>query len=316
MTVTLAVSTLIFPLIVACMIAFGGRKAPPPFPGLEGVFASLSQAKYPDLQSCSAREGTTLTFRAYPAHDSAFVTLLIHGSASDSRAMHTIGEALQRRGVAAYAMDVRGHGGSGRRGDVDYVGQLEDDVADMLAHIRSLHSGAAVSVVGHSMGGGLALRYAGSSYGETVDRYVVASPLIHHAVSTTRRDVGGWAVPFLPRIIGLSILDSMHIRIFQYLPVIAFAVPASIPDLTSRYSFRLQSNFRPHMNWKSDIRNIRRPVTVLVGTADELFVSSAYAPLLEPLNPHIVVRVLPGIGHFGVYVEPVALNAIAEAILG
>ena len=37
-----------------------------------------------------------------------------------------------RAGCETYAVDIRGHGGSGTRGDITYIGQLEDDLADLV----------------------------------------------------------------------------------------------------------------------------------------------------------------------------------------
>jgi pimeloyl-ACP methyl ester carboxylesterase len=229
--------------------------------------------------------------------------------------MHCVAESLCLRGIGAYAVDVRGHGGSGRHGDIDYIGQLEDDLADVIEALKRLHANARIAVVGHSLGGGLALRFAGSNYGKMVDRYVVAAPFIHHAVSVTRKDAGGWAAPYLPRIIGLTILEKMGIRSFQHLTCISFALPDLGAGLVSKYSFRLLSNFRPHLNWKGDIRKIGRPVSVIVGAEDEMFVAEEYAPLLEPLNAQIHTKVLPGLGHFGIYVDTAATEAIGNAIL-
>ena len=86
-------------------------------------------------------------------------------------------------------------------------------------------------------------------------------------------------------------------------------------DLTGFYSYRLQSNLRPDtMKWKEQIRNLQRPVHVVVGENDELFVANAYAPLLTPLTPHISVQVLPGLGHIDIYAKPAAMNAIANLV--
>jgi pimeloyl-ACP methyl ester carboxylesterase len=304
-----------FLLVVAGLIVFGTRKDPAPMAGVGEAFAHLEGAEFPDLQSIVARDGAILHFRAYSAPSAARVALLIHGSASDNRTMLTVAQDLSARGVSAYAINVRGHGGTGAKGDIGYIGQLEDDLVDILNHLQRQHPGAGMTVVGHSAGGGLALRFAGGTNGDMANRYVAVAPFIHHAVSTTRKGVGGWVAPYVPRIVGLSILDFMHLRVFQYLPVIAYAVPVDAPGLTSHYSFRLQSNFRPHMDWKKDIVNIRRPTVVIVGEQDEMFVASAYAPLLEPLNKNIRIEVLPGLGHFDVYTDPSAMKAIADAVL-
>jgi alpha-beta hydrolase superfamily lysophospholipase len=38
---------------------------------------------------------------------------------------------VRAAGITTYVPDIRGHGGSGRRGDIDYIGQLDDDLADL-----------------------------------------------------------------------------------------------------------------------------------------------------------------------------------------
>jgi non-heme chloroperoxidase len=45
--------------------------------------------------------------------------------------MNPLAKTLQAEGVTVYAPDLRGHGSSGRRGDIDYIGQLDDDLVDL-----------------------------------------------------------------------------------------------------------------------------------------------------------------------------------------
>ena len=62
---------------------------------------------------------------------------MVHGSSGSSGGtIHAVSQALSARGVETFAIDIRGHGGSGTRGDIAYLGQLEDDMADLVALIR------------------------------------------------------------------------------------------------------------------------------------------------------------------------------------
>ena len=89
-------------------------------------------------------------------------------------------------------------------------------------------------------------------------------------------------------------------------------MPEGRSDLTGFYSFRLQANFRPDtMKWKQPLKKLQRPVDLIVGENDELFIVHAYATLL---TPHISVQVLPGLGHVDIYMKPVAMNAIVESV--
>ena len=62
------------------------------------------------------------------------VAIVIHGSSGSSGGtIHALSQALAAHGVETWAVDIRGHGTSGTRGDIGYVGQLEDDLADFVA---------------------------------------------------------------------------------------------------------------------------------------------------------------------------------------
>ncbi len=301
--------------VVAALIAFGASSPPQPLAAVAGAVTKTDYRGLPALQHFTARDGQALAYRAYAAGNSERVAVLIHGSSADSHAMHAVGLALATSGITAYALDMRGHGASGRRGDIDYVGQLDDDLADFVHSLRSEHPKAQLSLIGHSSGGGFALRIAGGANRELFDRYVLLAPFLHPEAPTTRPNAGGWVQPFIPRMIGIGILDSIGLPWFQHLPVLAFALPPEAAHkTTSTYSYRLQLSFRPHQDYLSDVRGIVKPTQLLIGANDELFIADQYAPLLEPLQPRLTVKRLPDISHIGIVVQPAALAAIVAAL--
>lgn len=89
------------------------------------------------LKQYVARDGTPLSFRHYPAATNTHL-ILVHGSSAHSAYLHAFAEYLSVKNIASvYSPDLRGHGLSpARRGDIDYIGQLEDDLADLISHIR------------------------------------------------------------------------------------------------------------------------------------------------------------------------------------
>lgn len=93
-------------------------------------FQSADYSDLPELQSFHARDQTALAYRAYPPIGGARACgsiVLIHGSSADSRSMHILARAIADTGFAVYAVDMRGHGESGQKGLIAYVGQLEDE---------------------------------------------------------------------------------------------------------------------------------------------------------------------------------------------
>jgi alpha-beta hydrolase superfamily lysophospholipase len=199
-------SILIFAAVLTAMIVLGRRRPPAPLQSMnDGALQKLAVGPDVERKTFSARDGASLAYREFPGGGDR-VAILIHGSTADGRAMQALGHSLAEQSISAYALDMRGHGASGRRGDIDYVGQLEDDVADFVKHLRIAHPHAKLVLIGHSSGGGFSLRFACGKYGALFDRYILAAPFIHHAVSTTRPGSGGWARPFMPRIIALTTL--------------------------------------------------------------------------------------------------------------
>ena len=132
--------------------------------GLDFSELMTGRSGAPEPQSFQARDGARLEYRLYPA-DSNRAVILLHGSGSHSRYLSPLADYLRSEGLArVYTPDLRGHGRAPeRRGDVDYIDQLEDDLADLIEVIKRDHPGIGVVLGGHSSGGGLALRFAGGA---------------------------------------------------------------------------------------------------------------------------------------------------------
>jgi pimeloyl-ACP methyl ester carboxylesterase len=273
----------------------------------------------PELSRYQGRDGTWLAYRLYPAANGARdrIAILAHGSSASSIEMHAVAKALAAEGVTAVAVDFRGHGASGTRGDVAYPGQLDDDLADLIAALRAGYPAARFSVIGHSAGGGFALRIAGGPLGAAFDRFVLLSPYLGYAAPTNRpaQGPGFWASPDLPRIIATLMLGRLGIDWPQSLPVIAFAnAPEAKMFVTSQYSFRLLQNYTAPPDWKSAFRRARGRVAVVAGGDDELMNVEAYGRELLPLG--VPVTIVPGVDHIGIVYRPEAIKAIVAALAG
>jgi acylglycerol lipase len=90
----------------------------------------------------------------------AIVTIAHGGAEHGGRYAWTAGQ-LTARGYAVYAIDHRGHGRSaGPRAYVDRIDNAVTDLHTLDGIARDRHAGAAVFLLGHSMGGLIALSYA------------------------------------------------------------------------------------------------------------------------------------------------------------
>ncbi len=292
--------------IAFVLILIGKGKTPTPDEGgLDFNELFFDYKNLPQLQTFIARNGEKLGCRYYPAQSDK-VIILIHGSGWHSQYFLPLAEFLSSEGIAqVYTPDLRGHGPKPeRRGDVNYIDQMEDDLADLITSIRKDNPNATLIVGGHSSGGGLVVRFAGSRYSKIADAYVLLSPFLKYNAPTMRANSGGWANPYNGRIAGLTILNIMGIHWFDYLTAIEFNMPEEAKDGTETlsYSHRLNTAYAPR-NYKKDLRAITQPLLVAVGTMDESFIADQFEPLISQYTI-AQVKLLPDATHMGVVVCP------------
>jgi alpha-beta hydrolase superfamily lysophospholipase len=130
------------------------------------------------VASDSPLRTTSLVLRQWPARGPARAAILgLHGF-GDAGDLTFEGAAgyWSSRGVAVYALDQRGFGSnsSGRRWPGSDA--LIADAVAIARRVRARHPGRPLVVVGHSMGGGVAL--AGAAAGMEADALVLAGPAI------------------------------------------------------------------------------------------------------------------------------------------
>ena len=312
------ISAVIYFGIVAVLILTGKPKKPDPTqrgPAFDELFFDYS--RLPELKSFTARDGTQLAYRHYPA-ESDKIVILLHGAGWHSRYFLPLAEFISSEGLAqVYTPDLRGHGLSPkRRGDVDYIGQFEDDLADLIAMIQKDNPNSMLIVGGHSSGGGLSIRFAGSQYGKKAKAYLLMSPFLKYNAPTTRLKSGGFTMPYTGRIIGLVMLNSVGIRWFNYLTVMKFNMPERARDGTETlsYSYRLTTAYAPH-DYEKDLSAITQPLLVIAGTKDETMIYCQYEPVISQYTK-VQVKLLQGVTHMGLVVSSEVRPVIKEWMEG
>ncbi len=300
--------------VAGSVLAFDAPTKPAPLASISEPFAKIDFSDLPAVRTYPARDGVPLGYRVYEGAG-AQVVVLIHGSSDDGTGLHPLAKALRDAGASVYVPVLRGHRNSGRSGDIDYIGQLGDDLADMMAVLRPLHANTSFSLIGFSTGGGFVLRVIASPQEKLFDRFIMISPALPPGAPTIRQDTGGWVSIALPRIIALSILNRIGIDCFNGLPIVAFATSPTAPNLTSVYSFRLAVGFGATRDYLAALGHSTKPAALMVGGADELFYPDRFAPLFAPARSDLAITIVPGVGHIGMTVAPDGIAAVRKAFL-
>lgn len=302
---------------LAAALVFGGPARPRPMQSIGDPFKGVDFSALPPSGRYQARDGAQLAYRRYApggGQASRGSVVLVHGSSANSQSMHPLAQSFAQAGFTVYSVDMRGHGDSGPRGDIAYVGQLEDDLQDFMQAVRP---GSPKTLVGFSAGGGFAIRVAGGASQALFDNYLFMAPYTSRHAATYRPDAGGWVSVGVPRLVALSLLNQIGVNRFNHLPVVAFAVnDAPQAALTPSYAFALAANFQPHEDWRGDIRGIRAPSAVLDGEDDEVFVAAKYAQVFaEAGRPDIPVTLVPGTNHISLTLAAPARSAAVDAVV-
>ena len=298
----------------------------PPMPPETDVFGFSSErdksaTDLPALQQFRARDGDALAYRFYDAA-SERILIFVHGSSYHGGGYHDLASAVSAAGAAKVVLvNMRGHYFSGRRrGDVEYIGQYEDDIVDLIRELRKQGHKGPIILGGHSSGAGFVLRFAGGAgpKQEAIAGYIALAPIIPRTAAVRGGDAGGWNVIHLPRILGLVALNIIGVHGFDGLPIIAFNKPASAWNGTETlaYSWRLNVSYHPRNDYASDVKAMPSNALILVGDKDEAVDGAALLALLKEAGYRGSAEILPQTNHFGIFHDAGALKRTVDYVAG
>lgn len=257
---------------------------------------------YRELKPFQARDGSTLYYRYYPA-PSNYVMILLHGICEDSKYLMPMAEFISGERLAhVYTLDLRGYGQHPeRRGDVDYIGQIEDDVMDLIEFVKHDHPTAFLIMAGHSAGGGTVIRFAASKYGTDVSAYLLLAPFVHpDAPTTLKSNSNNRMKVYLSRLIPLILLNKAGVTRFNHWRVLSVNKPKEQCHGTEtlHFSYRLLMS-RTAEKYEDALRALQQPTLVLIGDKDEEFDHSQYEPLFKQYNG-AEVKIINDADHDGI----------------
>jgi|CXWL01.1.fsa_nt_gi pimeloyl-ACP methyl ester carboxylesterase len=280
--------------------------------------ASFEQPYAHGDRTFTMRDGVTLTAQEHPGTVPTTI-VLVHGMLSSGFMMNRAAGLLRETtGGNVVAVDLRGHGGSGGApGDISYIGQYEDDLADVIADIHVRRPGDRVILAGHSMGGGISLRYserAADGHGlPPVDGYLLFAPLLGPSSPTNRWEATPEDRTFIkvhvPRTLALAFFNRVGVTAFNGLRTMFCNLPVEFP--LRSYSYRAMVGNAPadHVRALAALERGRKPLLVLVGSADAAFRADRFEAALRPASSGELV-IVDGASHDGVLTDLRALAAV------
>lgn len=197
------------------------------------------------------------------------VLLVAHGLAEHSGRYKNLVNYFVPKGYAVYSFDYRGHGKSeGRRSYVDRFSDYLADLKTFFDMVHKEHKDAKIFLVGHSLGGTLAIPYAVEHQQElagviTSGASLVASP----TVSPVLIAIAGVVSALAPKM-GVTVLDASTISRDKAV------VDAYVNDpLVYRGKVPARTGAELAKMWRTlpeRMPEIKLPILIMQGTADKL----------------------------------------------
>ena len=279
---------------------------------------ALGHSEVPPQTDVEMGDGWNMPVRQYGNKDASKpLLILVHGSGWVGLQFDRLAKSLSDDAYVVVP-DLRGHGANPeRRGDVDYINQMEDDIAALIEAERLPDQ--SVFLAGHSSGGGLVTRFAGGVHGDKFDQAILIAPFLKYNAPTTRENSGGWARVMTRRIIGLSILNTFKITALNHLTIIQFNMPEAVRTgeyghlATLSYSYRLNTGFAPRGDYLKDVAALPK-FTLIAGSNDEAFFANKYEEVMSAVNDKGSYHIIPGETHLSIINAPATETVIRRTL--
>lgn len=229
-------------------------------------------------------DGIRLFSQAWlPDGDPRRVLVLAHGLAEHSSRYSALAARLAEHGFAVHALDHRGHGRSpGRRANIGRFDLVVEDLRALIATAQQEHPGRTVTLLGHSMGGAIALTCALRCQ-DQLTGLVLSAPALSAGPDVPRLQVS--VVRLLSRLlpnVGALTLPSAAIsrdpevvRAYEQDPLV---YRGSIPARTLAELFGAMAAF------PAAVGALRIPVLIVHGSADSLVMLEHCRPVYDGIG--------------------------------
>ena len=238
-------------------------------------------------ESTLAGHAGALHVRAWERDEPSHVVVVAHGYGEHIGRYDHVAAALGEGGAAVYGLDHVGHGRSeGERALIADFDLVVDDLQLLVADARTRHAGLPVVLLGHSMGGLIATRYA-QRHGDGLAGLVLSAPLVGNPGTGALLAMDPLPeVPIDPTVLSR---DEATQRAYMEDPLVYHGGFRRV-TLAAMAAALLESAL--------DAPRLRGPVLWQHGEADELVPLEGSRRLIEVLsNAEVTERTYPGARH-------------------
>ena len=221
--------------------------------------------------------------------------VIAHGYAEHAGRYDAVARFLTARGFAVHALDHHGHGKSqGARAVIERFAQADADIDTLVDKVRTVSGLATVKLIGHSMGGSLALNYA-LDHQAKLSGLVLSGPAIGGALPTLQR----WFLALLSAIApraGTIALDGNAVSRDPAVVADYLADPlvyrGKVPARTAHEIYRAIASY------PARVGALAVPCLLMHGDADTLVSAVDAAPLFQRIaSADKTIRIWPGLFH-------------------
>lgn len=271
----------------------------------------------PRVSNFTARDSTLLPYRLYRSSSSTKQKIyLLHDVGWHGMAFNRLATSLAYSGMGDVIVpDLRGHGASpARRGAVEYAGQLEDDLFDLIK--QTSEPGDEIVIGGYSFGGGLAIRFAAAEQSKINARYMLFSPFLGFDCPVNRAEPDPLLHPLTRKIAGLEIFDSVGLPLGGNQIALQFAYPDTLLKdplgytATPNITWNTLSSLDPQDVLAKGIGAMEKPVLVIAGGQDELFDASKYKAEFSKYTDNADIEIIDDANHINLVNSPEILAII------
>lgn len=221
--------------------------------------------------------------------------VIAHGYAEHSGRYDAVALFLTARGFAVHALDHHGHGKSeGARAVIERFAQADADIDTLVDKVRAGSGLATIKLIGHSMGGSLALNYA-LNHQEKLSGLVLSGPAIGGKMARVTRWLLAVISTFAPQR-GTIALDANAVSRDPTVVADYIADPlvfrGKVPARTAHEMFKAIHSY------PARVESLIVPCLLMHGEADALVSAKLAAPLFAGIaSPDKNIHIWPGLFH-------------------